>query len=350
MLYFFSFCCLIGKQSENELMFALNLLIKSLEKYVKDFKFIIYTNFNFHIDNNKIIIRKYYTHKNNIDLTEKNNNEWVNKWKNLSMNKIFIYNDLYQEFNKDFIWIDLDTYIYDELSFMYKYDNYFIQQGGNFDFMENISSDFQIKWPLSIQGNFFKLNNKLYHNLIELLHLLHKKKIKLSYDSQSLFTYYFYKILNNNLEAHNINISGKTVQTNILNSVSIWCPETKQSFATKDGLDNLYLENNILKSKYHPNKEIQIVSFTFHTMMNVKNEKKFIQLFIESNNIKKWYIYKKHFILKENYLVAKNKSFLKDSMEHSSIVKNKIQININDKVNFSVIKIINADYFEIIMK
>ena len=84
--------------------------------------------------------------------------------------------------------------------------------------------------------------------------------------------------------------------------------------------------------------------------MNVKNEKKFIQLFIESNNIKKWYIYKKHFILKENYLVAKNKSFLKDSMEHSSIVNNKISININDKVNFSEINIINSNYFKIIMK
>ena len=40
-------------------MFALNLLIKSLEKYVKDFKFIIYTNFNFSIQNNyKIVFKK----------------------------------------------------------------------------------------------------------------------------------------------------------------------------------------------------------------------------------------------------------------------------------------------------
>ena len=63
-----------------------------------------------------------------------------------------------------------------------------------------------------------------------------------------------------------------------------------------------------------------------------------------------WYLYRKHFILKENYLIAKNKSFLKDSMEHSSIVNNKISININDKVNFSEINIINSNYFKIIMK
>ena len=88
-------------------------------------------------------------------------------------------------------------------------------------------------------------------------------------------------------------------------------------------------------------------------VINIYNYKnKFIELnnIIHSNNIKKWFIYRKHFTLKENCLIAKNKSFLKDSMNHSSIVNNKIELNTNDKVNFYEIKIINSNYFEIIIK
>ena len=65
MLYFFSFCCLIGKQKKNELLYALNLLIKSLNKYVIDYKFIVYTNFDLKIENSNIEIRNYYNHQEN---------------------------------------------------------------------------------------------------------------------------------------------------------------------------------------------------------------------------------------------------------------------------------------------
>ena len=351
MLYFFSFCCLIGKQTKEELLFALHLLIHSLKKYVKEFQFIIYTNFDLKINDSNIIIRKYYTHSNNIDLAKKNKqSEWANKWKNLSMNKIFIYHDLFLEFKKDFIWIDLDTYIFHDLSFMNQYDNYFIQQGGNYDYMEPISSEFQIKWPLSIQGNFFKLNITLFNNLIKLLHSLNNQNINLYYDSQSLFTYYFYKVLNNKLVENNIYISGNTIQKNILNSVSIWCPETKQSFATKEGLNNLYIENNNLKSKYHPNKEIQIVSFTFHSLIKIKNEKKFKDLFIENISVQKFYIHKNRFRKNNLYLRCLQDTYLIKQLNHDQSSQNKIQLKKGELLSCKEIIEVSPIYYKIILK
>jgi hypothetical protein len=273
MLYFFSFCCLIGKQTKNELLFALNLLIKSLNKYVIKYKFIIYTNFDLKIENSNIKIRKYYNHKDNELLYG------TDKWKNLSMNKLFIYKDLYEEFKINYIWIDLDTYIYHNLQYLDNLDNFFIEYGGECSTMVDISNNFKLKYKNVIQGNFWKLNIDLYKKLIILLNDLKKNKIILKYDSQSLFSYYFYKYLNSNLKNDNINIIGNNIHPNILNGIAVWCDKNKTSHATIDGLNNMFINENRLKSKYHINKEIHIVSFTFFTLMKIKNENKFKTLF-----------------------------------------------------------------------
>jgi hypothetical protein len=275
MLYFFSFCCLIGKQTKDELLFATNLLIKSMDKFIKQYKFIIYTNFNLdlHIQNSNIEIRKYYNHKEN-ELLFGNN-----QWKNLSMNKLFIYKDLYDEFKIDYTWIDLDTYIYYDLSYIENLDNYFLEYGGEFKRLEKVSSNFKIEFHKYIQGNFWKLNINLYIKLIELLNTLKQNSIQLEYDSQSLFTYYFYKILNGNLQNMNINILGNNSYQNSLNGIAIWCEKNNGSHASLNGLNNLFLDKNILRSKFHENKEIHIVSFTFLTLMKIKNNIVFNKLF-----------------------------------------------------------------------
>ena len=38
---------------------------------------------------------------------------------------------------------------------------------------------------------------------------------------------------------------------------------------------NLYLDNNILRSKFYENKEIHIVSFTFFTLNQIKKDNLF---------------------------------------------------------------------------
>jgi hypothetical protein len=275
MLYFFSFCCLIGKQTKDELLFATNLLIKSMDKFIKQYKFIIYTNFDLdlHIQNSNVEIRKYYNHKEN-ELLYGNN-----QWKNLSMNKLFIYKDLYDEFKIDYTWIDLDTYIYHDLSYIEHLDNCFLEYGGEFKKLDVVSNNFNIEFHRYIQGNFWKLNINLYMKLIELLNTLKINGIKLEYDSQSLFTYYFYNILNGNLQNMNINILGNNIYHNTLNGIAIWCEKNKGSHANLDGLNNLFLDKNILRSKFHENKEIHIVSFTFNSLMIIKNNIVFNKLF-----------------------------------------------------------------------
>ena len=50
--------------------------------------------------------------------------------------------------------------------------------------------------------------------------------------------------------------------------------------ATQTGLNNLYLDNNTLKSNFYPDKSIHILSFTFNTLKKLYNSEKFEQLFI----------------------------------------------------------------------
>jgi len=278
MLYFFSFCCLIEKQTKEQLLFATNLLIKSMDKYLKDYKFIIYSNFNLKINNPKVIIRKYYNHKNNINLY-KHEKGWKEGWKNLSMNKIFIYKDLYDEFKENYIWIDLDTYIYHNLSYLEKMDNYFLEYGGTRVIPEKVSTNFEVNFNRYIQGNFWKLNIELYTHLMNVFNNLKKNKITLKYDSQSLFTYYFYKTLKGKINKHKINISGNNSHPNLLNGVALWCPKGNKEHANLNGLLKLYNKNGILKSKFHNKKEIHIVSFTFFTLLKIKDHPYFTKIF-----------------------------------------------------------------------
>ena len=42
------------------------------------------------------------------------------------------------------------------------------------------------------------------------------------------------------------------------------------SHANKIGLNNLYLDNNLLRSKFYPDKSIHILSFTFDTLKKLE--------------------------------------------------------------------------------
>lgn len=295
MLYFFSFCCFIGKQTKDELLFATKLLIKSMDTYIKKYEFLIFTNFDLQISNPNVKIEKYYNHPSNV-LLYKNASGWDKGWKDLSMNKIYIFKDLYKKFKVDFIWIDLDTYIFNNLSYLEQMDNFFIDYGGENKTLMPVATNFKINFHNYIQGNIWKLNIDLCEKLLNLLDYLKKKNIRLLYDSQSLFTYYFYKILNGRINEHKINIIGNNVYPNILNGLAIWCPKKERDHASVKGLNNLYIDNEKLKSKFHPNKEIHIVSFTFFTLIKIRNENYFKKIFKYDNNI----IEKK----KHNYFVC----------------------------------------------
>lgn len=277
MLLFYTFCCYIGKHKKSDLITALNMLMKSIHKNIFNYKLLCFSNFtnelNQQIDNKYNIEYRQYYDKEKIKL-------YSVRWLNLSFNKINIYKDLHDEYNKDFCWIDLDTIICQDISYINDLSNVFIENGGNC-LNKNLlfSNNTSITIPRNryIQGNFWKINIILYNNLMDTLDKLIKQNLKLRYDLQDLFSYYIY--IENNGDYKDINILGNNIKPKSINGLSIWSREGN-IHATESGLNNLYLENNMLKSKFYPDKSIHILSFTFNTLKKLNNSEKFKKIFI----------------------------------------------------------------------
>jgi len=277
MILFYTFCCDIGHHTKSDLIKVLNTLMNSIHKNIPNYKLLCFSNFtnelNQQIDNKYNIEYRQYYDKEKFKL-------YSNRWLNLSFNKINIYKDLHDEFNKDFCWIDLDTIICQDISYINDLSNVFIENGGSC-LIKNLlfSNNTSITVPRNryIQGNFWKLNIKLYNNLMNTLVSLSDKKLKLRYDLQDLFTYYIY--IENNGDYKDINILGNNIKNDTLNGLAIWS-KVGNSHTTQSGIDNLYLDNNMLKSKFYPDKSIHILSFTFFSLMKVYNSDKFKKLFI----------------------------------------------------------------------
>jgi len=278
MLKFFSFCCLISKNSEKDLLSALNILLKSLDYYVKEYQFILYTNFNINICNKNLIIRDYYDNK--INKLYDNSNTGI--WLNLSFNKINIYKDLYDEFNENYIWTDLDLIVTHDISYIENLDNFFVEHGGDCSLKIHpiIKNHFYLPENKYIQGAIWKINISLYNKLINTLDELNKMNLKLEYDVQSLFAYYFYYILDGKLDENNINVSGYNYKPETLNGLGIWWRDRSISkHVNIDGFNNLYKDNNIIRTKYYPDKEIHILMFTFNSFIENDYSYKLKELF-----------------------------------------------------------------------
>lgn len=273
MLLFYTFCCDIKRFSKVTLSRTLLLLLNSIHKHIPLYKIYCFTNFK--KDLVKAIPTKY-----NIEYRDYYDNQEIklydDKWLNLSFNKINIYKDLFDEFKKDFIWIDLDTIICYDISYINDLSNVFIENGGN-SLKENVlfTNNNLITIPRKnyIQGNFWKLNINLYNKLICTLNKIIKQNLLLRYDLQDLFNYYVY--IENNL--NDINIIGKNLKTDVICGLTIWSKEGT-THANEEGLNQLYFENNTLKSKLYPNKNIHILSFTFFTLNKLYNCDKFKEI------------------------------------------------------------------------
>ena len=283
-MLFYTFCVDINRHTKLELISTLLNLLLSIKNNIKKYKLICYTNFDItkYVKNYNVEVREYYT--NNYTKIYKNNKNWAEEsnFLNLSFNKINIYKDLYDEFNENFTWIDLDTIICSDISYIDNLDNVFLENGGHFN-NKNIlfSNNNLITIPRKnyIQGNFWKLNIDLYFELIHTFEELKQKNLRLRYDCQDLFGYYIYIKKNGDLK--NINIIGKNVKQNIINGLSVWSNTNPWTHANINGLNQMYRQNNVIKSIFYPNKEIHIISFTFYTLKKLNKTNKFFSLFIE---------------------------------------------------------------------
>lgn len=278
MLHLYTFCVDIGKHSKTELINVLKILIHSLDK-TNEYQLHIFTNFNINININhpNIVLHEYFD--NSISI-------YQDIWLNLCFNRINVYKYLFDKYKIDFIWVDLDTIFTCDVSYINDISSFFIDCGGiNEDphlliFNTNINIP-RNKW---IQGNIWKLNIGLYHKLIEIYKEISLKNLKFNYDLQGLFTYYFYFVLDGNektLLTNNIYIIGRNIKKNVINGLCIWDPRGN-THANLNGLNNLYYENKLLKSNFYPDKHIHLVSFTFDTLKQLYNTKKFQELFINN--------------------------------------------------------------------
>ena len=276
MLHLYTFCVDIGKHSKRELINVLKILINSLDK-TNVYILHIFTNFNININKPYIVLHEYFD--NNIAIYE-------NKWLNLSFNKIYIYKYLFDKYKIDFIWVDLDTIFTHDVSYINDISSFFIDCGGINKDPHLLINNTNIYIPRNkwIQGNIWKLNPDLYNKLMEIYKKILLNNMKFNFDLQSLFTYYFYFILNGNektLLDNDIYIIGRNIKKNIINGLCIWDPKGN-THANLNGLNNLYYKNKILKSNFYPDKEIHIVSFTFDTLKRLYYTNKFKELFINN--------------------------------------------------------------------
>jgi hypothetical protein len=273
---FFTFCVDINKTNKKDLNRTLKLLIQSMDYNLDDYELVVYTNYDIDCNNRKVKFRNYhYGTLNRLYDENVHNNEWLN----LSFNKINIYKELYDEFKEDYVWIDLDTIVVHDISYIDNLDSFFVEIGGqcadkNMLFSNNIS--IAIPRKRYIQGNFWKLNMELYDNLIECLDELKNKNLQLRYDLQDLFSYYIY--IKKEGELNKINIIGYNYLPNALTGLSIWS-ELGNTHATYDGLNSLYFDDDILKTIFYPDKDIHIVSFTFNTLKKLWDMDKFKEIF-----------------------------------------------------------------------
>lgn len=279
MLHFFSFFCQIGKNSLEEMHFALVNLIKSLDKHVVNYKFVLFTNINLKIEHPNIEIKQYYDNSP----TKNYYNGSMGTWLNMSFNKLFIWKDLYEEYKQNFIWTDLDLIVTHDIKYLNNIENFFIPHGGNredkvYPIIENY---LYIEINKYIQGAFWKININTYNELLNTLNKLNESNIKISYDSQGLFSYYLYNVINSRFDDLDIKVLGLNFLPNVMGGLGIWCNDPhNQKHCNIEALNNLFLENDILKTNYYPNKEIHFVMFTFDTLKLIANTPKFKELFM----------------------------------------------------------------------
>ena len=259
-MLFYTFCVDIKKHSRETLSNALNLLLNSIHKYIKNYKLLCFTNFKI-----KNIPKKYNIEYRTYYDNQKEKLYPFSDWLNLSFNKINIYKDLHDEFNKDFIWIDLDTVIYYDISYINDLANVFIENGGtSVDPMTLFSNNNYITVPTNIyiQGNFWKLNIDLYNKLMITLDKIKIKNLRLQYDLQDLFNYYTY--IENNGKLNNINIIGNNVKTESINGLCVWSKIGNTHLSSfdvdVDGLNNVYINNNRLITNEYRNTKLMIAA------------------------------------------------------------------------------------------
>lgn len=270
-IYLFTFCVFIGRHSKDILVSVLKMLENSLIAH-NDFELHVFKNFPINHKSEHIVYHDYAAKSKNFS----------NSWLNLSFNKIEFYKFLHDKYKKDFVWIDLDTLVTDNIEYLNDIDNVFVEVGGN-NTTKNIlftnNNSYNVPRNRYIQGNFWKLNMKLYDKLIDVFQNdIQKRKLNLRFDLQDLFSYYIYFTCKGDLTKDKINIIGNNYKPDVIAGLCAW--GTKHAISTNT-INKLYKEDGKLKTKIHPTKEIHILSFTFNKLKKIMKSANFKKLLVQ---------------------------------------------------------------------
>lgn len=205
----FTFCFYIGKNTYHELVRMLYVLIASLNQFHPDFFLVVYHNLGLTIDDPRVVCREWEVKDDGgerllLEAEGCDGNVWVegsavrNRWYRLNFNRVHAFKNLYDEYDGVcFTWIDLDTIVLADLSYLNGVDNYFIFHGGEVrnDRRHDVllrGGDSQVLWSvpeaLYIHGSFWKLNLSLYHEVLRIDSLFRENGVRLKYDVQSIFS------------------------------------------------------------------------------------------------------------------------------------------------------------------
>ena len=261
-LKLFTFCFYIGKNTYQELVRMLYVLLASLVRFHPDFFLVVYHNLGITIDDPRVQCRGWsWGDRGGGGDAERlllaadgcDGNVWVegsavrNRWHKLSFNKIHVFKNLYDEYDGVcFTWIDLDTIVLADMSYLNEVDNYFVMHGGAVsDRMHDVlvggGAGGRVIWAIPertyIQGSFWKLNLSLYHEVLRLDSLFRENGVRLKYDLQSIFAVMawggglcpFYDGVSRVLDGSMI-VIGENFMPGVMNGLGVW--------DTADGVGN----------------------------------------------------------------------------------------------------------------
>ena len=325
-LKLFTFCFYIGKNSYQELVRMLFVLVASLDQFHPDFFLVVYHNLGLTFDDPRVECRKWEVTDGGcerllLEAAGCDGNVWVdgsavrNRWHKMSFNKIHVFKSLYDEYGGEcFTWIDLDTIVLADLSYLVDVDNYFVIHGGApSSKMHEVLCDidgggvvFSVPEWMYIQGSFWKLNLSLYHEVLRIDVLFREIGVVPKYDLQSIFAVMawggggggvgvgeiapFYNEPARAMTGSMLMI-GYNFRPDVMNGLGAW--DNKDSVGNHVNMDSLgqfYWEGGpspeaakrpIFHTSLYPDNEIHILSLTFDSffMSNVSGSSDFVRLF-----------------------------------------------------------------------
>jgi hypothetical protein len=310
----------------------LYVLLASLDKFHPDFFLVVYHNLGITIDDPRVRmvrglggggggeVKDGDSERLLLEAPGCDGNVWIegsavrNRWHKLSFNKIHVFKNLYDEYGGVcFTWIDLDTIVLADMSYLNGVDNYFVMHGGAVsDRMHDVlvCDGGRVIWSIPertyIQGSFWKLNLSLYHEVLRLDSMFREIGVRGKYDLQSLFAVMawggglcpYYDGPSRVLDGGgSMLIIGENFMPGVMNGLGVW--DTKRGVGNHVNTESLAemswgganggggggggggMERLSFRTSMYPDKEIHILSLTFDSffMSNVSVASDFARLF-----------------------------------------------------------------------